>query len=61
MDREALTRGFDASLLSDLLGRLGWQRFGVSVEEAEWVLVLYRFQTLYPDGPEPGRFYCEAL
>lgn len=37
------------------------QRFGVSVEEAEWVLVLYRFQTLYPDGPEPGRFYCEAL
>lgn len=37
------------------------QRFGVSVEEAERVLVLYRFQTLYPDGPEPGRFYCEAL
>lgn len=37
------------------------QRFGVSVEEAEWVLVLYRFQVLYPDGPEPGRFYCEAL
>jgi hypothetical protein len=37
------------------------QWFGVSVEEAEWVLVLYRFQTLYPDGPEPGRFYCEAL
>ncbi|WP_299005706.1 hypothetical protein [uncultured Caulobacter sp.] len=41
----------------------GWvaQRFGVSLEEAEWVLVLYRFQALYPDGPEPGRFYCEAL
>lgn len=37
------------------------QRFGVSVEEAEWVLVLYRFQSLYPEGPEPGRFYCEAL
>ena len=37
------------------------QRFGVSLEEAEWVLVLYRFQALYPEGPEPGRFYCEAL
>lgn len=37
------------------------QRFGVSVEEAEWVLLLYRFQSLHPDGPEPGRFYCEAL
>ena len=37
------------------------QRFAVSLEEAEWVLVLYRFQALHPDGPEPGRFYCEAL
>lgn len=37
------------------------QRFGVSLEEAEWVLVLYRFQALHPDGPEPGRFYCEPL
>jgi hypothetical protein len=37
------------------------RRFGVSLEEAEWVLVLYRFQALYPEGPEPGRFYCEIL
>lgn len=37
------------------------QRFGVSLEEAEWVLLLHRFQTLHPDGPVPGRFYCEAL
>jgi hypothetical protein len=37
------------------------QRFGVCLEEAEWVLVLYRFQALYPEGPIPGRFFCEAL
>lgn len=37
------------------------QRFGVSLDEAEWVLVLYRFQALYPEGPIPGRFFCEAL
>lgn len=37
------------------------RRFGVSLEEAEWVLVLYRFQALYPEGPAPGRFYCEML
>ena len=36
-------------------------RFGVSLEDAEWTLVLYRFSMLYPEGPEPGRFYCEAL
>jgi hypothetical protein len=36
-------------------------RFGVSREEAEWTLVLYRFSMLYPEGPEPGRFFCEAL
>jgi hypothetical protein len=36
-------------------------RFGVSLQEAEWTLVLYRFSVLYPGGPEPGRFFCEAL
>lgn len=37
------------------------EHFGVTVEEAEWVLVVYRFQLRYPEGPVPGRFYCEAL
>lgn len=36
-------------------------RFGVSLEEAEWTLVLYRFSILHPEGPEPGSFYCEPL
>ena len=37
------------------------KRFGLTFDEAEWVLVLYRFQALYPNGPLPGRFFCEAL
>jgi hypothetical protein len=34
---------------------------GVSLDDAEWLLVLYRFQ---PTGEEEGpryRYYCEAL
>lgn len=58
-----MTMAKPAVIDDDVAPSAAWvaQRFGVSVEEAEWVLVLYRFQVLYPDGPEPGRFYCEAL
>lgn len=33
---------------------------GVSLDDAEWLLVLYRFQPTEAEGPR-YRYYCEAL